>query len=220
MTTTTTASHYNLDPSLTRLPATNTAAAYRRGLERSRRKHELSLKRVLDYGTGYGRGLATLKLPNNYVDAYDPAPVDDWTHPNVPLHTSTDALSNDYTLILCVYVLNVLEPVDRRAVVYDILNRLVLNGHALFAVRTWTGDVRHTKTGIPAPEPRALYVPHGRDTYTYQRGYDYLELVNELDWYVDTYAQQHSSPDYNPVYTVLPVKSDNATTYALIRKDA
>lgn len=169
-----------IHPELTRV--TNTTNTYARLIAGLR--PFLPDSHILDYGAGFGHGTSWLltRYPNAY--AYDIAPPAD-PPPNVTYLTSDELDTNrPFDIILGVYLLNVLPPPDRRTTVLHIASLLSPGGVAAFAVRPWYNDVERTSTGIPAPEPKALYVPRSSDTYTYQRGYDHIELALELDWYL------------------------------------
>lgn len=141
--------------------------------------------RVLDFGCGFGRGTAVLEGKFPDVSAYDPYPVEEWKLAS-PLYHDIESLrkGEKFDIVFAIYVLNVLPPRDRKTAVRDILSLLDEGGVAVFAVRSWHGDVAKTKTGVRAEEPKALYVPRG-EAYTYQRGYNGVDLLNELDWYTE-----------------------------------
>lgn len=172
-------------PELTRI--SSTPAAYQKALKDLRVRispgYYNMLESALDYGAGFGRGTEYLTQSGFSVDAYEPYEVADWPHV-APLYADVDDLPRTYDLIMCVYVLNVLEPQLRRNVVQKVYGLLNNGGVGLFIVRQWENDVARTKTGIPAPERHALYVPHGNNAHTYQKGYDNLDLPLELDWYL------------------------------------
>lgn len=158
------------------------------------------IERALDYGTGFGRGLGQMAAHHPVVDAYDPYPVEEWLHPQT-LYTDRTALrEGSYDLITVVYVLNVLPPDERREVVRDVWRLLAPGGTAAFVVRSWHTDVVTTKTGQPAAERHALLVPHGEGRYAYQKGYDHLDLVQELDWYLgDERVLSHPLRSWGPL---------------------
>lgn len=89
---------------------------------RSLMKKNLLQGRILDYGCGRGGDYRFLLDAGYNVDAYDP-------------HFAPIMPSRLFDTIICIYVLNVLLPAERQAVLDDIKARLTPNGVAYFAVR-------------------------------------------------------------------------------------
>lgn len=105
------------------------------------KQHSLLKGRILDYGCG--RGFDTIQLTEDgyEVEAYDP-------------HYQPVKPTGRFDTILCIYVINVIEPADQRAVQADIYDRLNLGGHAYFAVRR---DIKNEG-----------WRKHSHNKYTYQ----------------------------------------------------
>jgi hypothetical protein len=79
--------------------------------------------RVLDYGCGRGADGRYLTSKSISTDSYDP-------------HWSPISLEGrQYDVILCTYVLNVLEKKDERSIIKKIRQRLAPNGKAYISVR-------------------------------------------------------------------------------------
>ena len=187
---------FKIDSSLTRRSSTvatyaNLAHAYRRYLQ-----GDTPPKEILDYGAGHGKGTSYLRdtFPSSRVTGYDPYESEDESI------LTCLPLDKKYDLVFCVYVLNVLEPHERAHVVKEIQSRLTPGGVAIFHTRSFYGEIELIKTGIHANERNAYYVPQGKELYTYQKGYDFLDLALELDWHL----KESSHP--------LLVKQSNGTT--------
>lgn len=77
--------------------------------------------RILDYGCG--RGFDTIQLSEDgfECECYDP-------------HYQPIMPTGLFNTIICIYVLNVLQKNDQKAVFEDVKTRLVFGGHAYFAV--------------------------------------------------------------------------------------
>lgn len=91
------------------------------------KKKGLLKGRILDYGCG--RGFDTIQLSE---DGYECECYDPHFQPIMP--------TGRFDTIICIYVINVLEKHDQRALQADVEARLNLGGHAYFAVRR---DIRH-----------------------------------------------------------------------------
>jgi SAM-dependent methyltransferase len=81
--------------------------------------------KVLDFGCG--RGADYLYLKDNGIDAYA------YDLYYFPLHHIFEM--RNFDTILCTYVLNVLPPEERKAVVKSVIKRLGKNGIAYFTLR-------------------------------------------------------------------------------------
>ncbi len=137
--------------------------------------------RVLDYGAGLGHGTRALKdvLGSTVtVDSYEPTP-----RQYTPTFTNASAVTGPYDAVVCLNVLNVLEPTLRTRVTRHLFTVLAPHGIAIIGTRSWSGDVNQTKRGTPADEPHALWVTvnvGGTNHQVYQRGFDFEELVQHL----------------------------------------
>lgn len=194
-----------VNPALTRVR--NTANTYGRLLTLLRPELPSS-PRILDYGAGFGHGSELFLKHYPSVYAYDPMPPLE-VPPNVPFLNRDTVDAATFDLIVAVYVLNVLPPDERRDVVLHIADRLSPGGLAAFVVRSWHADIAATKTAIPAPERHAVYVPRRTGTYTYQRGYDGLDLPLEIDWY---------TTGREDLYPSRPLQAIGSSSVATIRK--
>lgn len=95
--------------------------------------------RILDYGCGHGKDARLLGQQGHIVEIYDP-----YYAPSLP--------QEQFDTILCIYVLNVLEPEPRLAAYKNVIARLKQGGHAYFAVRR---DI--TEDGYRGIEGRKTY---------------------------------------------------------------
>lgn len=138
--------------------------------------------RILDYGAGLGLGtqeLRTVLGPKFAVDGYEPM-----TGRSVvqPTYTSTDAIQTTYDGIVCLNVLNVLEPGLRQQVMHHILDLLAPNGVAVIGTRKWADDVNRADKppNTAGKEPKSLWIqkstPTGKQS-VYQKGFDGAELA-------------------------------------------
>ena len=80
---------------------------------------------ILDYGCGKGADVKYLKGKGHSVDGYD------------PYYNDIDLSSKDsyYDVVICSYVLNVLDKSKERALVDDIMSKLKSGGRAYISVR-------------------------------------------------------------------------------------
>lgn len=105
------------------------------------KKKGLLKGRILDYGCGRGFDTIQLSEEGYECECYD-------------IHYQPIMPTGLFNTIICIYVMNVLEKHDQRALLSDIETRLVDGGHAYFAVRR---DIR--KEG---------WREHSFNRYTYQ----------------------------------------------------
>ena len=85
-------------------------------------QHGLLRGRILDYGCGFGADTDLL-----HEQGYDITGYDYYHRPTFP--------DGQFDTVLCIYVLNVLEPYAQAEVMMDVTNLLSANGKAYFAVR-------------------------------------------------------------------------------------
>lgn len=105
------------------------------------KKHGLLVGRILDYGCGRGFDALQLADEGYECEAYDP-------------HFQPIMPTGLFDTIICMYVINVLEKSEQRAVQADVKRRLRVGGHAYFAVRR---DIQ-----------REGWRLHSANRYTYQ----------------------------------------------------
>jgi SAM-dependent methyltransferase len=148
--------------------------AFEKAVLASNKKENLM---VIDYGAGKGHGT---KILNEYGETYrafsfEPTPKN-WS-PDV---TDSDKLCNGiFDVVICLNVLNVLQPQLRAKVVQDIVSKLKVGGVACIGTRAWKDDVARTKNFRDTPEDKALWVHKGgKDIY--QKGYDGSELLDYI----------------------------------------
>ncbi|GAB1370198.1 hypothetical protein MASR1M45_02570 [Candidatus Kapaibacterium sp.] len=77
---------------------------------------------ILDYGCGYGKDVELLKEKGLNIIGYDP-------------YYFPIKIENKFDTILCLYVLNVLQPEEQSQVLMDVAHLLKPTGKAFFAVR-------------------------------------------------------------------------------------
>lgn len=139
--------------------------------------------RVLDYGSGLGEGALAMRNvfpPTVTIETYEPSPS---RSKYTPTYASSDEIHGPYDAIVCLNVLNVLQPELRDQVVKHIARLLSPNGHAIISTRTWSGDVNAIKNVEQGEESRSVWViKKTKDGVRkiYQKGFD----GNELEEYV------------------------------------
>ena len=159
---------------------------------------------VLDYGAGLGLGSGIMQKVlgrSITIHAYEPSP-----RRVQPTFTQPSQIVDQYDAVICLNVLNVLEPELRDKVVKHLLSRVAPNGRAIIGTRTWSGDVAMTKSGEPAEEPRAIWLTRG-GTRVYQKGFEKPELVE--------YIRKLSSGKFD----VSPVSGIAKAAVVAVRKD-
>ena len=85
-------------------------------------RHGLLKGRILDFGCGYGFDTDELKRQGYDIKGYDSC-------------YRTDYPEGKFDTIICVYVLNVLEPYAQAEVMWEIFNLLAPGGTVYYAVR-------------------------------------------------------------------------------------
>lgn len=158
----------------------NTIGSYRKAAELLS-KHIPLDGIVLDYGSGLGLGTEQLREvfgPNVTVESYEPNPRRSKVPPTF---ASSDEINKEYDGIVCLNVLNVLEPDLRDEVVEHILTLLDNKGSAVIGVRKWTGDVSLAKHSTPVKgEDHAVWIKKSGGSKVYQRGFDGDELLSYI----------------------------------------
>jgi SAM-dependent methyltransferase len=131
--------------------------------------------KILDYGAGLGLGTAEIRnvFGSDNVDSYEPA---SGRSKVKPTFGDADEISGKYDGVICLNVLNVLEPALRKTVTKHILSLLKPGGYALIGTRKWVDDVNRAKNSEPADEPKAIWIKKGEQK-VYQKGFDGNELV-------------------------------------------
>ena len=168
-------------------------------------------KNILIYMEGFGHGIPIIQRewPNSAITIYARKPVADWQG-TIPLTMDLLDPVPAYDLILCVNIVNTLLPEDRQALIQATYNRLLPDGYMVVVAPSWYAQVNKqlTKNARPAAEHHALHIPRvgGKvdpTTTTYQKGYDFLELLLEIEWYLTPFAinaHQLSTRGPNAVY--------------------
>ena len=151
----------------------NTKESYRKAM-RMAKIRQTCLERtinVLDYGAGKGHGATVLEeFGNVAVTTFEPIPKN-WT----PDYTDSDDIQNSsYDVVICLNVLNVLEPALREEVLLDIMKKVKVGGMACIGVRNWS-SVNTAKHKASAPEENAIWVLKSTGD-CYQKGYSPKEL--------------------------------------------
>lgn len=152
---------------------------------------------VLDYGSGLGLGTAAIRAAlsgHMTVDSYEPSPA---RAAQTPTYTSSDQIHETYDGIICLNVLNVLEPALRDTVTRHLLHLLSPGGRAVIGTRKFTGDVSLAKSATPGKERGSVWIrrPSAGGTRTvYQKGFDGAELLQ--------YVSRLAGPQYT--VTALP----------------
>ena len=143
--------------------------------------------RVLDYGSGLGLGTQAMSRVLGrtvVVDSYEPTPT---KAKSAPTYTVSSQITDTYDGVVCLNVLNVLEPTLRKQVLRHLFTTLSPTGVAIIGTRKWSGDVSATKRGTPGDEPHSVWVhvatPSGV-RQVYQRGFDGAELVEYVSQFV------------------------------------
>ncbi len=145
--------------------------------------HEV--KRILEYGAGYGHGKAKLEpaFPDAEIKQYEPFP-QNWQ----PDYTVNTAIKGKYDIITCNNVLNVVPKDIRDSIVKDIAKLLEVGGAAAIGVRGWKTDIlKYSKNSKPADEEKAVIQfkkVKGQEEplEVFQKGWD----GNEFTEYVDS----------------------------------
>ncbi len=78
--------------------------------------------RILDLGCGYDKDGETLRSLGLAVDSFDP-------------YYKPETITDQYNTVMCLYVLNVLLPVEQAQVMMEVSRRVAPLGRAYFAVR-------------------------------------------------------------------------------------
>jgi len=136
--------------------------------------------KVLDYGAGLGLGTEALRraFGAKNVDSFEPASDRSKVKPN---YSDANQITNKYDAIVCLNVLNVLEPGLRNSVVEKIISSLKPEGYALIGVRGWSGDVNQAKNSEPSKEEeKAIWIIKKKGKKVYQKGFDGAELLNYI----------------------------------------
>lgn len=166
----------------------------------------LQPRTVLDYGAGLGLGPGVMRPilgSTARVDAYEPNP----SRAKVsPTFTTPTSIRGVYDVVICLNVLNVLEPALRERVVTHILTLVAPGGCAIIVTRAWSGDVNMAKSFTPADEPHAIWIARG-GTPVYQKGFDRSELLS--------YVQDHAGTQF----TVQPVSGIAKAAVVATRKE-
>lgn len=161
---------------------------------------------VLDYGAGLGLSPGVMQpiLGSRVrIDTYEPNP----SRAKVaPTFTSSSSVRGPYDVVICLNVLNVLEPALRQRVLSHILKLVAPGGCAIIGTRAWTGDVNMAKSFTPAEEPHAIWIARG-GTPVYQKGFDRSELRS--------YVQDHAGTQF----TVVSITGIAKAAVVATRKD-
>ncbi len=120
--------------------------------------------KVLDFGCGFGKDVEELTKRGFEVDAYDP-------------HYFPEYPTKQYDIILCHYVLNVLQPQDQAKVLYEVSNLLKFGGKAYFSVRRdvkkpsfrthFVHKVKTYQTNVVLPF-KTIFINENVEIYEYQ----------------------------------------------------
>lgn len=145
--------------------------------------------RILDYGAGLGLGTAELRKelgPQFVVDGYEPSSGRSVVRPT---YISTDQIDKTYQGIVCLNVLNVLEPTLRHEVVWNILALLAPKGVAIIGTRRWTDDVNRAvkDSNKLGEEPKSVWIQKSTSSgkqWVYQKGFDGAELLEYINSFV------------------------------------
>jgi diadenosine tetraphosphate (Ap4A) HIT family hydrolase len=125
--------------------------------------------KVLDFGCGFGKDVEELTKRGFEVVAYDP-------------HYFPEYPTKQYDIILCHYVLNVLQPQDQAKVLYEVSNLLKFGGKVYFSVRRdvkkpsfrthFVHKVKTYQTNVVLPF-KTVFINENVEVYEYQH-YCYL----------------------------------------------
>jgi SAM-dependent methyltransferase len=132
---------------------------------------------VLDYGAGKGHGTQILNEHYETFRAFsfEPTPKN-W----VPSFIDSDHIADStMDVVICLNVLNVLEPELRDQVVLDIVSKLKDGGVACIGVRAYRDDVDTVKNYEEADEHNAVWINKSVGK-VYQKGFDGTELSDYL----------------------------------------
>jgi len=162
-----------------------TTNSYKKAAEKIKDLLPESDNKILDYGAGLGLGTAAIEGvfgDSATVDSYEPNP---GRAKRTPTFTDSDDIDQKYDGIICLNVLNVLEPELREEVTKHILSLLADGGVALIGVRKWSGDVNTAKNFDPAEEEKAIWIKRSGGERVYQKGFDGNELVEWVSRFAD-----------------------------------
>ena len=135
--------------------------------------------KVLDYGAGLGLGTEAMRsvFGAKNVDSFEPSSARSKVKPS---YSDANQITKKYDAIVCLNVLNVLEPGLRNSVVEKIISSLKPEGYALIGVRGWSGDVNQAKNSEPSKEEEKAIWINKNGTKVYQKGFDGSELLNYI----------------------------------------
>lgn len=133
---------------------------------------------VLDYGAGMGLGADAMRKVFSTVDTLEPAPVR-WQSRTPVTYQTADQVGKQYAGVVCLNVLNVLEPALRHAVAKSVCDLTADGGRVIVGVRG-AAAVLDTKTGRRGEEAASVWIPKkwsGQEIEVYQKGFTPTELV-------------------------------------------
>lgn len=115
-------------------------------------------------------------------------------------HSYGQDLPHDhYHAVVSHNVLNVLEPHHREQVLHNVFRTLKEKGHGIIGARKWAGDidkVSKNKGRQARGDNKALWVNQGKnkktgkDSWTYQKGFDKSELKDHIQDYADRHGHE------------------------------
>lgn len=155
-----------------------TTGSYRKAALKLKEFIKSETPRILDYGAGLGLGTEEIRdVFTGRVDGYEPSPGRSRVSPTF---IDAEEMRNEkYDGIICLNVLNVLEPELREMVVKHIKQLLNPGGYALIGVRKWLDDVNRAKNFRESEEEKAIWIKKGEQE-VYQKGFDGDELEKYL----------------------------------------
>ncbi len=156
---------------------------------------------ILDFGCGYGTDIRFLKNENFRIQGYDK-----YFFPEYP--------NNKFDTITCLYVLNVLQPIEQSEVLINISQLLKPGGKAFFAVRR---DIKY--------EGYRIHRVHKKPTYQSKVILNFKSIFKNK--FCEIYEYQHYNLINHKANTACPfcnpskeltLLAESATAYALFDK--